>query len=91
MAFAREFLAAKYSEAADREASIRQYRALVARQPCFAESHYRLAVLLEQSGLWDEAYREYVTARDLDGMPMRSRPPFNRFTATWRPASLHFD
>ena len=27
------------------------------------------AVLLEQAGLWDEAYREYVAARDLDGMP----------------------
>ena len=56
-AFARDFLAARRLEASDPEHSIEQYRALLARQPGFAESHYRLARLLEDTGAWDEAYR----------------------------------
>ncbi len=78
VAFGREFLAAKTSESTDPVAAITRYRALIARQPCFAETHYRLGVLLEQAGLWDEAYREYATARDLDGMPMRCPTPFQQ-------------
>ena len=78
IAFGREFLAVKTSEAADPAAAINRYRALIARQPCFAETHYRLGVLLEQAGLWDEAYREYASARDLDGMPMRCMTPFQQ-------------
>ena len=51
---------------------------LVARQPCFAEAHYRFAQLLEQSGDWEEAYRQYIAARDADGMPMRCLSSFQQ-------------
>ncbi len=75
-AFAREFLAIRSKEAADPAAALAGYRALIARQPGFAEAHYRLARLLEQTGAWEEAYREYVAARDLDGYPMRCLTEF---------------
>ena len=66
----------------ERETPIRRPRSgnighLIARQPCFAETHYRLGMLLEQTGV-GEAYQEYVTARDLDGMPMRCLTPFQQ-------------
>jgi hypothetical protein len=70
-AFEREFRAARQGEADDPEASLGRYRTLVARQPRFAEAHYRLARLLERAGQWDEAYRHDLTARDCDGLPMR--------------------
>ena len=47
-AFARDFRAAQSLEAADPERAIKQYRDLLARQPGFAESHYRLARLAER-------------------------------------------
>jgi len=75
-AYARAFLAARRLEARDPTASIEQYRSLVAAQPGFAESHYRLAQLLEQSGKWDEAYEHYIAARDLDGYPQRMLTAF---------------
>ncbi len=77
-AFARAFLAARRLEGRDPAASIEQYRALVAAQPGFAESHYRLAQLLEQTGKWDEAYDHYIAARDLDGYPQRMLTAFQR-------------
>jgi hypothetical protein len=70
-AFRRDFLAARRLEAADPRGSLVLYRALLARQPAFAETHYRIARLLERDSAWDEAYAHYVTARDLDGFPMR--------------------
>jgi hypothetical protein len=70
-AFAREFSAARRLEATDPDRAIAQYRALLARQPGFAEVHFRLARLLEARGLWDEAYRHAIAARDSDGLPMR--------------------
>jgi hypothetical protein len=76
-AFAREFLAARQTETVGPATAIKRYRALLARQPCFAETHYRLAQLLEQTGDWDEAYRHYVLARNLDGMPMRCLSSFH--------------
>ena len=75
-AFGREFLATRQIETIDPGDAIHRYRELIARHPCFAETHYRLAHLLEQAGLWDEAYQQYVAARDLDGMPMRCPSPF---------------
>ena len=75
-AFGRELLAARATEAVDPPDAIKRYRALSARHPCFAETHYRLAHLLEQKGEWDEAYEQYIAARDLDGMPMRCPSPF---------------
>ena len=77
-AFGRDFLAARQLETVDPIAARDRLRALIARQPCFAETHYRLARLLEQTADWDEAYREYVAARDLDGMPMRCLSPFQQ-------------
>ena len=73
-AFAREFRA--IGQAADPAAARAGYRALIARQPGFAEAHYRLAQLLEQAGAWEAAYREYVAARDRDGYPMRCLTEF---------------
>jgi tetratricopeptide (TPR) repeat protein len=77
-AFSREFLAARASEDVDAEAAIEHYRALIAHQPCFAETHFRLGRLFEQAGRWDDAYREYTAARDLDGMPMRCPSAFQQ-------------
>ncbi len=75
-AFAREFLAIRRKEATDPEGALAGYRDLIAKQTGFAESHYRLAQLLERSGAFEEAYREYVAARDLDGYPMRCLTKF---------------
>ena len=77
-AFALDFRAARQLEASDPARSIKEYRSLVARQPGFAESHYRLARLLEKTGAWDEAYRQDIAARDLDGMPMRCLSAFQQ-------------
>jgi hypothetical protein len=77
-AFERQFLAARQLETVDPAAARQGYQALLARQPCFAEAHYRLGQLLEQSGDWDEAYRQYVLARDTDGMPMRCPSSFQQ-------------
>jgi hypothetical protein len=77
-AFAREFMSARQLEASDPQCSIQRYRDLIDRQPGFAESHYRLARLLEDTGLYDEAYQHYVAARDLDGMPMRCLAQFQQ-------------
>jgi lysophospholipase L1-like esterase len=70
-AFRRDFLAARRLEATDPKRSLEQFRALLARQPEFAETHYRVAQLLERDAAWSEAYEHYVLARDLDGYPMR--------------------
>ena len=51
--------------------SMKRYRALLARQPDFAETHYRLATLLRKAGEYDEAYGHFISARDGDGYPMR--------------------
>src|SRR5579883_2209503 len=75
-AFARQFLAARRQEAADPAAARAAYRALLARQPGFAETHYRLAQLLERAGEEELAYRHYREARDLDGYPMRCLTTF---------------
>jgi lysophospholipase L1-like esterase len=75
-AFARAFLEARDLEVRNPAASVEQYRLLVAAQPGFAETHYRLAQLLEQFGKWDEAYKHYIKARDLDGYPQRMLTAF---------------
>jgi hypothetical protein len=75
-AFAQSFLSVRRLEARDPTARIEQYRSLVAAQPSFAESHYRLAQLLDQAGKWDEAYEHYVAARNLDGYPQRMLTAF---------------
>jgi len=75
-AFRRDFLAARRLEATDPKRSLEQYRALLACQPEFAETHYRVAQLLERDEAWREAYEHYVLARDLDGYPMRMLSAF---------------
>jgi hypothetical protein len=70
-AFARAFLAARQSEDSEPARAVTRYRALLDRQPGFAETHYRMGILLDRAGAWDEAYRHFVAARDLDGFPMR--------------------
>jgi hypothetical protein len=74
----REFMAALKLETSDPAASIERYERLLARQPCFAEGHYRLARLLEAKSDWDDAYRHYVAARDFDGMPIRCPGDFQQ-------------
>jgi lysophospholipase L1-like esterase len=74
--FRRDFLAARALEASDRPAAIAAYRALIARQPGFAETHYRLGQLLDQAGDNDAAYRQFVAARDRDGFPNRCLTAF---------------
>jgi tetratricopeptide (TPR) repeat protein len=69
-ALARDFWEARASES-DPPRAMARYRALIDRQPGFAEAHFRLARLLERSGRYDEANRHYVLARDLDGFPQR--------------------
>ncbi len=77
-AFARDFLAARRSEDSQPARAIKLYRTLLDRQPGFAETHYRLGLLLDHAGAWDEAYRHYVAARDLDGLPMRCLSSFQQ-------------
>jgi hypothetical protein len=55
---------------------MRRYRTLIALQPGFAETHFRLARSLAAKGAYGEAYREYIRARDLDGHPMRCPSAF---------------
>jgi hypothetical protein len=75
-AFARDFLAARRLEADDPARALAQFRSLLAREPGFAETHYRLARLLARAGDWETAYRHAIQARDLDGLPMRCPTPF---------------
>ena len=75
-AFGTEFLAVRAEEEADPDAAIASYRALLARQPLFAEAHYRLARLLAAKGDAEAARREFALARDRDGLPMRCPSEF---------------
>ncbi len=75
-AFARDFQAVRRVEADDPWRALAQYRVLVAREPGFAETHYRLARLLARLGDGEAAYRHAVRARDLDGLPMRCLTSF---------------
>ena len=75
-AFAREFLAARAVENTDPDHAIELYRSLLAMQPGFAETHYRLACLLADADDWDAAYEHFVRARDRDGLPMRCMSEF---------------
>ncbi|MGO9467234.1 MAG: tetratricopeptide repeat protein [Isosphaeraceae bacterium] len=77
-AFAAEFLAARRDETRNPAQAEEAYRRLLERQPRFAESHFRLARLLEQAGQWDEAFPHYMAARDLDGLPMRLPSDFQQ-------------
>lgn len=58
-------------ESSELEVASAIYREMIRREPGFAEGHFRLARLLEQSGRSLEALGHYIRARDLDGMPFR--------------------
>jgi tetratricopeptide (TPR) repeat protein len=76
--FAADFERAQKLERRDPAAAMRSYEELLKRQPHFAESHYRLAKLLEEAGRPDEARSHYTAARDDDGMPIRCHSDFRR-------------
>ncbi len=75
-AFRRDVLAARRLEEGDPTSAIAAYRALVDRQPDFAEAHYRLGVLLDRAGDGKGAYRHFIAARDHDGYPVRCPTAF---------------
>jgi hypothetical protein len=58
-------------EELDPAGAIAAYREILAEQPTHAQTHHRLARLLESAGSFAEANRHYVLARDHDGLPMR--------------------
>ena len=73
--FIRDFRSARAMEQ-NPNLSIPLYRDLLDRQPDFAETHFRLARLLERQGKWADANRHYIRARDNDGLPQRCPEPF---------------
>jgi tetratricopeptide (TPR) repeat protein len=77
-AFARAVARARALEKKDRAQAIAIDRELVRSHPEFAEAHYRLALLLEQTGRWDEAQAHYAAARETDAMPLRCPEPFRQ-------------
>jgi Tetratricopeptide repeat len=78
IAFARSVAQARALETKDRAEAVRNFRELVKRHPEFAETHYRLARLLEQTGGWDEARAHYIQARECDAMPLRCPEAFRQ-------------
>jgi hypothetical protein len=75
-AVTRRFEQVHAQEGTDPSKAIAGYRAILAEQPTFSEAHYRLGRLLLAAGEKDEADREFVAARDRDGLPMRCTTPF---------------
>ena len=73
--FLHDLMTARSSES-DPAPAMALYRGLIARHPEFAETHFRLARLLERSGDYDEAAHDYRLALDLDGFPQRCPTPF---------------
>lgn len=69
--FARQVQEARDLESLAPAQAILRYRTLIASQPDFAATHFRLARCVERAGDDAEAYAEYIRARDLDGHPMR--------------------
>jgi hypothetical protein len=78
VAFARSVARARALEVKEPALAQRLERELVERHPGFAELHFRLARLLEQAGLWDEARIHYVKARELDALPLRCPEPLRQ-------------
>jgi len=94
VAFARAVARARALEGKDRVVAVRIDRELVERHPEFAETHYRLARLLEQTGSWEEARYHFVQSRERDAMPVRCPEPLRRVyreVATQHPVVLLVD
>ncbi len=66
-----QFQQARALETDEPAQSQTRYRALLERQPDFAEAHFRLGRLLERAGAFADAREHYIRARDLDGFPVR--------------------
>ena len=81
--FRRAFLAVRGLEETDPARSIQQYRELLARQPCFAETHYRLATLLRKAG--DRRALTGISLPPVIWMVIRcdASPHFRKPTAKW--------
>jgi tetratricopeptide (TPR) repeat protein len=73
--FTGDWLTARSTEL-EPAAAMARYRELIARHPEFAEAYFRLGRLLERSGDYVEAGRDYRLAIDLDGFPQRCPTPF---------------
>ncbi|MGP0068573.1 MAG: tetratricopeptide repeat protein [Isosphaeraceae bacterium] len=78
VAFARSVARARVLEKRDPAEAIRMDRELVASHPEFAETHYRLARLLEHTGDWEDARRHFLEARERDSMPLRCPEAFRQ-------------
>ncbi len=94
VAFARSVAFARALEAKEPASALRLERELVERHPEFAELHFRLARLMEQAGLWEEARIHFIQARELDAMPLRCPEPFReayRNVAAGHPSVLLVD
>ena len=75
-AFARQFAKVRELELAEPAHAVAAYQELIHEAPGFAETHYRLARLLEKADRWDEAGEHYTLAREHDAMPMRCPEAF---------------
>jgi hypothetical protein len=92
--FARSVARARALEGKEPALALQLERELSERHPEFAELHFRLARLLEQAGLWDEARMHYAQARELDAMPLRCPEPLRqafRQVASAHPSVLLVD
>jgi hypothetical protein len=94
VAFARSVAKARALEGKEPALAQRLERELVECHPEFAELHFRLARLMEQAGLWDEARIHYIQAREFDAMPLRCPEPLRqayRHVAASHPSVLLVD
>jgi Ala-tRNA(Pro) deacylase len=64
--------AARAAEDPEPDRALDLYRAILARQPAFAEAHYRAGKLLQRQGQYDEARAHIRQALDCDGQPTRA-------------------
>jgi hypothetical protein len=78
IALARAVAYARALEGKDPAEALRIEREQVERHPGFAELHFRMARLLEQTGRFDEARVHYIQARECDAMPLRCPHPLQQ-------------
>ena len=67
----RQLTEIRAGEESNPPVAIAAYREILAKQPTHAQTHHRLARLLESAGDYAGANRHYTLARDHDGLPMR--------------------
>jgi len=77
-AFAERFGQVRELETSEPTRAIAAYWSLLDEYPGFAETHLRLARLLERTGAFSEARDHYILAREYDAMPLRCPEPFRR-------------